>query len=54
MAAKRASGKGSQNRGRRAALIIAAGIVVLFTFASLIFHYFVNRPQETKIGRAHV
>jgi S-DNA-T family DNA segregation ATPase FtsK/SpoIIIE len=45
MAAKRTSGKGSSSRGARAALIIAAAIVVLFTFASLIFHYFVKSPN---------
>jgi S-DNA-T family DNA segregation ATPase FtsK/SpoIIIE len=47
MAARRASRKGTPNRGARVAIILAAAIVVLFTFASLIFHYFVNRPQET-------
>jgi len=46
VAAKRASGKGKQSRGTRAALAIAAAIVVLFAFASLAFHYFVNRPQS--------
>jgi len=46
VAAKRTSGRGKRNRGTRAALVIAAAIVVLFTFASLIFHYFVNRPQS--------
>jgi S-DNA-T family DNA segregation ATPase FtsK/SpoIIIE len=45
-ATKRTSGKRSQSRGARAALVIAAAIVVLFTFASLIFHYFVNRPPS--------
>jgi DNA segregation ATPase FtsK/SpoIIIE-like protein len=47
MAAKRTPGRRSPNRGARAALAIAVAIVVLFTFASLIFHYFVNRPQST-------
>jgi S-DNA-T family DNA segregation ATPase FtsK/SpoIIIE len=46
-ATKRTSGKRSRNRGTRAALTIAAAIVVLFTFASLVFHYFVNRPAST-------
>jgi S-DNA-T family DNA segregation ATPase FtsK/SpoIIIE len=46
MATRRASSKGKRNRGTRAALTIAAAIVVLFTFASLVFHYFVNRPQS--------
>jgi len=45
MAAKRTSSKGTPNRGARAALVIAAAIVVLFTFASLIFHYFVKSPN---------
>jgi DNA segregation ATPase FtsK/SpoIIIE, S-DNA-T family len=44
-ATKRTSGKRSQNRGTRAALTIAAAIVVLFTFASLVFHYFVKSPN---------
>jgi DNA segregation ATPase FtsK/SpoIIIE, S-DNA-T family len=47
MAAKRTSNKKTSNRGTRAALTIAAAIVVLFTFGSLIFHYFVNRPVST-------
>jgi DNA segregation ATPase FtsK/SpoIIIE, S-DNA-T family len=47
MPATKRSGKRSQNRGTRAALVIAAAIVVLFTFASLFFHYFINRPQST-------
>jgi len=38
---------GSSNRGARVALVIAAAIVILFTFASLVFHYFVNRPAST-------
>jgi len=46
MASKRTSGKRQPSRGVRAALIIAAAIVVLFTFASLVFHYFVNRPAS--------
>jgi S-DNA-T family DNA segregation ATPase FtsK/SpoIIIE len=45
MAAKRAARKRAPNRGARAALVIAAAIVVLFTFASLIFHYFVKSPN---------
>jgi len=45
MAAKRAARKKAPNRGARAALVIAAAIVVLFTFASLIFHYFVKSPN---------
>ena len=45
MAAKRAARKRTPNRGARAALVIAAAIVVLFTFASLIFHYFVKSPN---------
>ncbi len=47
MAAKRTSRKGTSNRGARAALTIAAAILILFTFASLVFHYFVNRPAST-------
>jgi hypothetical protein len=46
MPAKRASGKKKSGRGTRAALVIAAALVVVFTFASLVFHYFVNRPQN--------
>src|SRR5512138_448862 len=45
-ATKRTSGKRPRNRGTRAALTIAAAVVVLFTFSSLVFHYFVNRPQS--------
>jgi DNA segregation ATPase FtsK/SpoIIIE-like protein len=47
MATKRTPAKETSNRGARVALIIAAAIVILFTFASLFFHYFVNRPQST-------
>ncbi|MBN2466496.1 DNA translocase FtsK 4TM domain-containing protein [candidate division WOR-3 bacterium] len=47
MPARRASGRKKSGRGTRTALVIAAAILVLFTFASLIFHYFVNRPQST-------
>ncbi len=47
MATKRTPGKEKSNRGARIALIIAAGIVILFTFASLFFHYFINRPPST-------
>ena len=47
MATKRTPGKEKSNRGARIALIIAAAIVILFTFASLFFHYFVNRPPST-------
>jgi hypothetical protein len=45
MRTKRTTGKRTPNRGARAALVIAAAIVVLFTFASLIFHYFVKSPN---------
>jgi hypothetical protein len=45
-ATKRTSGKRSRNRGTRAALTIATAIVVLFTFASLVFHYFVPRTAN--------
>ncbi len=47
MSTKRSAKGRSSNRGARIALIIAAAIVILFTFASLFFHYFVNRPQST-------
>jgi len=45
--AKRTTPSSSSNRGARIALIIAAAIVILFTFASLVCHYFVNRPPST-------
>jgi S-DNA-T family DNA segregation ATPase FtsK/SpoIIIE len=34
-------------RNARVAVAAAAAIVILFTFASLVFHYLVNRPQST-------
>ncbi len=45
MATKRTPGKEKSNRGARIALIIAAAIVILFTFASLFFRYFVKSPN---------
>jgi S-DNA-T family DNA segregation ATPase FtsK/SpoIIIE len=47
MSTKRTAGKETSSRGARIALIIAAAIVMLFTFASLFFHYFINRPPST-------
>jgi len=42
----RTSTKKQSSRSTRAALVIAAAIVVLFSFASLVFHYLVNRPPS--------
>jgi hypothetical protein len=47
MPTRRSPKKGKSERGTRIALIIAAAIVILFTFASLVFHYFVSRPPST-------
>jgi len=47
MGTRRGPKKARSDRGARIALIIAAAIIILFTFASLIFHYFVNRPPST-------
>ena len=47
MASKGSKAGSKSGRSGRIALVIAVSIVILFSFAALFFHYFVNRPPST-------
>ena len=47
MASKGSKAGSKSGRSGRIALVIAVSIIILFTFAALFFHYFVNRPPST-------
>ncbi len=47
MASKGSKAGSRSGRSGRIALVIAVSIIILFTFAALFFHYFVNRPPST-------